>query len=247
MLIAQGLFPNRALYHSPFTLFGVLQFMFSLKQLPLSITTIGITTSVVCAVLGTSNPANALSIVDSVNADKSPAIGTTWNANEVGWSYTPTFSYNLSGINTKFGAGFGAGSKTVTVEVYDEAPTTGGTLLRSASFTSLANAFSGGTFAALNLLAGEDYFIGFRNVDGLGVNFTQDAGSTALAPLRYGFGNNGSYPSSYDFEPHTQAILQFVGETPTAVPTPALLPGLIGLGLGVLRKRKAQMAAASKE
>lgn len=27
---------------------------------------------------------------------------------------------------------------------------------------------------------------------------------------------------------------------PTAVPTPALLPGLIGLGLGVLRKRKSE-------
>jgi hypothetical protein len=26
---------------------------------------------------------------------------------------------------------------------------------------------------------------------------------------------------------------------PTAVPTPAILPGLIGLGLGMLRKRKA--------
>ncbi|MCY7323676.1 MAG: PTPA-CTERM sorting domain-containing protein [Phormidesmis sp. CAN_BIN36] len=32
--------------------------------------------------------------------------------------------------------------------------------------------------------------------------------------------------------------------TITAVPTPALLPGLIGLGMGVLRKRKKEMAAA---
>lgn len=30
------------------------------------------------------------------------------------------------------------------------------------------------------------------------------------------------------------------GESPTPVPTPALLPGLIGLGLGLLRKRKAE-------
>jgi len=33
---------------------------------------------------------------------------------------------------------------------------------------------------------------------------------------------------------------------PTPVPTPALLPGLIGLGLGVLRKRKAEAAASSE-
>ena len=33
---------------------------------------------------------------------------------------------------------------------------------------------------------------------------------------------------------------------PNAIPTPALLPGLIGLGLGVLRKRKAEAAASSE-
>jgi len=32
----------------------------------------------------------------------------------------------------------------------------------------------------------------------------------------------------------------------TAIPTPALLPGLIGLGLGILRKRKAEAAASSE-
>jgi len=32
-----------------------------------------------------------------------------------------------------------------------------------------------------------------------------------------------------------------------AIPTPALLPGLIGLGMGVLRKRKKEMAAADAE
>ena len=86
-------------------------------------------------------------------------------------------------------------SKPVMVEVYDKAPTTGGTLLHSASFTATANAFSCGTFAALNLLAGEDYFIGFRNVNGLGVNFTQDAGAVALNPFQFGFGSSGSYSS----------------------------------------------------
>ena len=35
--------------------------------------------------------------------------------------------------------------------------------------------------------------------------------------------------------------------TITAVPTPALLPGLIGLGMGMLRKRKKEMAAVSAE
>jgi hypothetical protein len=36
-------------------------------------------------------------------------------------------------------------------------------------------------------------------------------------------------------------------DQPTAVPTPALLPGLIGLGMGVLRKRKAEAAKQAVE
>ena len=38
-----------------------------------------------------------------------------------------------------------------------------------------------------------------------------------------------------------------VSITATAVPTPALLPGVIGLGMGILRKRKQEMAAANAE
>ena len=35
-----------------------------------------------------------------------------------------------------------------------------------------------------------------------------------------------------------------VGKATAAVPTPALLPGLVGLGLGVWRKRKQALADA---
>ena len=186
--------PNRGLYHSP-TLFGVLQFMFNLKQFSLSVALFTVA-GTACATSTFSTSVQAATVVDSVNASNFPVNdGCTWFASEVGWSYTPRFSYNLSGINTKFGEGVGVMSKPVMVEVYDKAPTTGGTLLRSASFTATANAFSGGIFAALNLLAGEDYFIGFRNVNGLGVNFTQDAGAVALNPFQFGFGNSGSYSS----------------------------------------------------
>lgn len=41
-----------------------------------------------------------------------------------------------------------------------------------------------------------------------------------------------------------QVSLNSTGGTP--IPTPALLPGLIGLGLGVLRKRKAEVAESSE-
>lgn len=41
--------------------------------------------------------------------------------------------------------------------------------------------------------------------------------------------------------------LTFSNSNATAVPTPALLPGLIGLGVGVLRKRKAEAAKQAVE
>jgi hypothetical protein len=34
--------------------------------------------------------------------------------------------------------------------------------------------------------------------------------------------------------------------SPTAIPTPALLPGLVGLGLGLIRKQKLEQTEAAK-
>ena len=50
----------------------------------------------------------------------------------------------------------------------------------------------------------------------------------------YGYYATGLYEVQFDGTPAT---------APTAVPTPALLPGLIGLGVAALRKRKAEAAS----
>jgi len=221
----------------------VLRSPFKISQILKSASFVAVGTT--CVVLGASHAAKAATIVDSVNANNSPAAFTSWGATEVGWFYTPTFSYTLNGINTKFGSGGSANNQIVTVEIYNGAPSSS-TLLRSASFTALINQFSGGTFASLSLLAGQNYFIGFRNVGGLGVNFTNDAGATALASFRFGFNNDGTYPVSFSGTPNTQPILQF-SQNSTAVPTPALLPGLAALGFGVLRKRKKTLVQESVE
>ena len=81
-------------------------------------------------------------VIDSVNAGRN-ADANAWGVPEVGWIYTPSFSYNLTGVGTKFGSG---DPRTITVEVYDELPSQGGTLLRSAIFSPVANAFTGGGF-----------------------------------------------------------------------------------------------------
>jgi hypothetical protein len=155
------------------------------------------------------NAASA-AVVDSFNADKNPAAGA-WGVSEVGWIYTPGSSYNLTGVRTKFGSGPGSYSRTVTLEVYDELPSQGGTLLRSAAFSPLADAFAGGSFGSLAVTAGEDYFIGFRNVNNLGSNFTTDPYSASVSHLFYGIQDAGIYGSENAFLDYTQAILQFEG------------------------------------
>jgi hypothetical protein len=170
-------------------------------------------------------------VVDGVNAAASND-SSTWNATEVGWFYTPTFSYNLTGIETKFGSF--VDSRTVTVEVYTDSPGSGGMLLRSADFTALANAFSGGFFAPLSLTSGTTYFIGFRNVGNFNVNLTNDTGATNLpGGLLYSFDNNGSYSIGPETLFTAQPILQFHDDS--AVPEPSTW--VLGLSAAALLLR----------
>jgi hypothetical protein len=227
-------------YHSPLTLGEINPMKILINALPaLTLGTIVGTTYLAIA-----PSAKAAAIVDSVNADKSPTLDLYKIASEVGWFYTPTFSYTLNGINTKFSSSGTAIEPTVTVEVYDGDPFFGAPLLRSADFTGLANVFSGGTFADLNLLAGKEYFIGFRNVKGLGYNFTGDPGATSLFQFVYGLNNDGTYPEFINEITAAQPILQFVGNA-TPVPTPTLLPALLGIGVSLLRKRKDEVGETS--
>ena len=182
----------------------------------------------------------AVIVVDSINESASPAP-YLWSAPEVGWFYTPTFSYDLAGVRTKFGNS--VDSRTVTVEVYNAHPESGGTLLRSADFAPLSNAFAGGEFAPLSLVAKTTYFFGFRNVGGsiLNINSTEDFGATNLGVIRFSFVNDGSYSFSDDTSYTTQPIVQFLGQpsAPPAVPEPSMMVigTLFGLG-GLVAKRR---------
>src|SRR5450631_3807787 len=73
--------------------------------------------------------------VDSVNAGATPSIGTTWAASDVGWLFSPSSSYLLRSVETKFGAG----SQPVTLVIYSAPPSTGGILLASGTFTVQPN------------------------------------------------------------------------------------------------------------
>ena len=178
----------------------------------------------------------AVIVADSINEFASNG-GATWAATEVGWFYTPSSAYGLVGINTRFGS---SDDRTVTVEVYDEHPGSGGILLRDDDYTLTGTSFQGGLFDELLLVAGEDYFIGFRTVGGLGVNVTDEQGAESLGLLRFSLANDGSYSLELIGTTNAQPILQFLANEPTSVPEPFTLALVAGglVALGATRRRR---------
>ena len=161
-------------------------------------------------------------IIESVNAGAAPHPTQSWAATDVGWAYTPSLTYLLTGVDTRFRT---ADARTVTVEIYSGVPLNGGALLRSAGFTPLSDAFAGGSFAPLLVTAGQEIFIGFRNTAGLGANTALAAdGPQSLGPDYYDFDGSGSYGSHFPFTTGDidRPILLLNGDLQNgAVPEPA--------------------------
>ena len=80
-------------------------------------------------------------------------------------------------------------------------------------------------------------------------------GSSGLQSLSYQISTTGNYTlgfgvfNSGDNGFNSTLLIDNVtgNVSPTAVPTPALLPGLIGLGVAALRKRKTEAAKQTSE
>lgn len=147
-------------------------------------------------------------IIDSVNADEIQVPNAFWSASELGWLYTPSFSYTLTGVLTNLGNSHIDGtSPLVTLEVYDGFPVEDANLLRSAQFHPANRSWAGGHFDPLVLTAGEHYFIGFRNVKDLWASHSYDG---VPLPIYYGYDNDGTYPFTENGDVE-YAMLKFQG------------------------------------
>jgi hypothetical protein len=132
--------------------------------------------------------------------------------NDLGWVYSPTVSYMLSGITSDFSTGE-IGSQTVTLSFWSGLPNAGGTELAFGTFSSGAGIL-GVTFATdIPIIAGDEYFVGLSNVDGIGVDMVQSAFSvTSGAPAAPGV----TYIPSGFYSDELAATTDFATEIPLA-------------------------------
>src|SRR3954449_12655533 len=74
--------------------------------------------------------APAFGYVDNINGSAVPAPSVFFDGiSAIGWYYTPSFGYSLTGISSYFDPLFSSSDRTVTVQIQSERPTNGGGVL----------------------------------------------------------------------------------------------------------------------
>lgn len=111
-------------------------------------------------------------VIDVINGDETPGF-FTFIPNNVGWVYEPSLDYELDGIFSTFSAipNPAPPTRDVVLTFYDAPPADGGNLLRTGTFSAgAAGGDLGVKFDPIAVTAGEDYFIGYEEIAGLGLN-----------------------------------------------------------------------------
>jgi hypothetical protein len=129
---------------------------------------------VAAAILVFAASAYADPAIDNINGGLTPFPALTNGLGDLGWVYSPTESYLLSGISSDFSTG--GSSQTVTLSFYSGIPNSGSaTLLGSGTFSSGAGLL-GVTFGSdISITAGDTYFVGLSNTMGIGVDMADAA------------------------------------------------------------------------
>jgi hypothetical protein len=201
----------------------------------------------------------ASTIVDNFNSGQPQAVNTQWaGITDIGWYYTPSVSYTLTGIETIFTQSTGTGDtdRVVTFDVYTNTPAAGGTLLGGGTASSgPRGTYVGPNFTGINLVGGTTYFIGLSDISDLGVNEVSystaggnagPAGSVALGSTWVDsdglaqFGTEASNGTTWFDKP----VIEFLTTEVQPTPEPSTLmlfgSGLLGLPYLWRRKRSAR-------
>jgi hypothetical protein len=192
-----------------------------------------------------------------------PEAGRVWLVDDVGWIYRPSSTIHFSRLSTIFDSSDG---RLITVEIWTNlpadllstppppntwsgmrAPASTAALLATTSFLAGAGTYGGGTAnfgTDVVLQAGQDYFIGYRNMNGMGANWTGFVAATEFLLMRYDEDDSGNYqqkppctggtPNACEPFNDSYVILRF--DTPE--PGVNLLIGTGLLGLAALRRRR---------
>jgi hypothetical protein len=164
---------------------------------------------------------------------------------EAGFAFTPTSTIDLSGFRTKFNTSDG---RSVSFQLFTAAagiPNTAMTLVNQ-SFTAVGGGvLTGVDFSPVTLIGGMQYFAALTNLNGLGVNFTDNPSAVEAPTGEVRFTLTGDplrFQNFDDTPPESQPIFQLL-TPPAPVPEPSTtvllaLCGAVGGGMS-LRKRRA--------
>lgn len=197
-----------------------------------------------------------LPLQDNQNGDNCCVNADT----DIGWYYTPSTSYLLSGIVTIYD-NLSSADPTVTFGVYTDRPSNGGALLGSATYTPAGGTLGSqsGLVAApvfapgIPLIGGTTYFIGEQNIFHLGVSQVtfESTGVEGTPPGSVAPGATwGDIDGSHSFSASNCSDLnnwfckpeiEFLTANSAATPEPPLSPGigaaLAALAIAVRRRR----------
>ncbi|MEO8123301.1 MAG: PEP-CTERM sorting domain-containing protein [Burkholderiales bacterium] len=201
--------------------------------------------------LAASGLAQATTVIDSYNYDKTPGYTLPrppcciWSLDNIGWYWTPTTDVYLTNIQTKLAdVDFGYNNDfDMTVSLFSDRPAVGGTKIDS--FTFNASSFIDGngdyTFpwrgtgfdAPLHLTGGTTYFVGFQGwaavfvpgVSGGGINWLIDSDGNPPPDAQFlsaAYVNDGFMTEIGTATSVTAApVIRFVGDFTAPVPEPA--------------------------
>lgn len=213
-----------------------------------------------CLTVGSAKVGYALTVVDTTPAWDGSSYVHPFGQPDTA-TYGQTFTVPVNGDNALNSFSFflkQTSSSAIKfagyVTAWDGNKATGPILYQSGSqSTTQQDVFQAFNFATggLNLTAGNQYvaFLNASNFADSGSGFMgQPQSEDVYSGGGFVFLNNGSDFSRITVDNWTKDFLGAGGDvafkasfaSPVAIPTPALLPGLIGLGMGVLRKRKAE-------